>query len=110
MTSAEIWAIIAGGTLVTYATRLSFIVFIPTDRLPARVQRGLRYTPPAVLAAIILPSLLLPTGAAPAALLQPRLLAGLAAGLIAGRTRNTWLTIAGGMGSMWALRALGLGA
>jgi branched-subunit amino acid transport protein len=104
------WAVIVGGMLVTYLTRLSFIVLFPAERLPARVRRGLRYAPPAVLAAIILPSLLLPAGSGRIALFQPRLVAGSIAGIVAWRTRNSWLTIAVGMGLLWIARSVGFGS
>lgn len=108
MSAKEVWAVIVGGMAVTYATRLSFIVFVPSDRLPELVRRGLRYAPPAVLAAIILPALLLPSGELPPVVLQPRLLAGAGAAIVAWRARNTWLTIVVGMIILWALQALGM--
>lgn len=108
MPPRSVWAIILGGMVVTYLTRLSFIALIPIDRLPATVRRGLRYAPSAVLAAIIGPELLL--ASADGFLLWPnaRLLAGLGAMLVAWRTKNTWLTIAVGMIGLWLLGALGM--
>ncbi|MGA9531270.1 MAG: AzlD domain-containing protein [Anaerolineales bacterium] len=102
-----VWAIIFGGMVVTYITRLSFIALIPVDRLPTTVRHALGYAPPAVLAAIIGPELLVDGGTL---VLWPnaRLLAGLGAMLVAWRTKNTWLTIAIGMLGLWLLGALGL--
>jgi branched-subunit amino acid transport protein len=97
MNRIELWIIILGGMVVTYLLRLSFIIFIPPDRMPGWVQRGLRYVPPAVLAALIAPDLLLLDGALRLSLDNHRLVAGSIAALVAWRTRNTWLTIVSGL-------------
>lgn len=110
MPSSSVWLVIAGGMLVTYSSRLSFIALIPVDRLPFTVRRGLRYAPPAVLAAIIGPELLLADGGGLSLWPNARLLAALLAVIIAWRTRNTWLTIAVGMFGLWLLGALGMPA
>ncbi len=51
-----------GFAVHTYATRLSFIALVPYARMPELFQKCLRYVPPSVLAALILPELLRPTG------------------------------------------------
>ncbi len=103
----DFWAVVLlGGMAVTYATRLSFLVLIRHDRLPGQVRRSLRFVAPSVLAGLIVPELLLTDGHLAAALLQPRLVAGLLAALVTWRFRNTWLTIAVGMVSLWILGAL----
>lgn len=96
---------ILGGMAATYVTRLSFIALIPYERLPAFFKRGLRYVFPAVLAAILLPELVLRDGALALSLGNHRLLAGAVAALVAWRTRNTWLTIGVGMVVLWAFSA-----
>jgi branched-subunit amino acid transport protein len=101
-----LWTIIIGGMLVTYATRLSFIMLIPHERVPDIIKRALRYVPPAVLATLILPDLLLSNGSLQIDLQNYRLLAGLLAACIAWRTRNTWLAIGIGMGVLWLLSSL----
>jgi branched-subunit amino acid transport protein len=103
MSDQTLWVIVLSGMLVTYAIRLSFIALIPIAWLPPLLQRGLRFVPPAILAAIITPELLRPFGAWDLSLQNHRLLAGLLAALIAWRFRNTWLTIAAGMGALWLL-------
>jgi branched-subunit amino acid transport protein len=100
---AQLWAIILAGMLLTYATRLSFIALVPYERMPGWARRGLRFVPPAVLSALILPALLQPAGALDISLGNQRLVAGLVAALVAWRWRNTWLTIASGMISLWLL-------
>ncbi|MGD8554336.1 MAG: AzlD domain-containing protein, partial [Anaerolineales bacterium] len=106
MSRLALWGIILGGTLATYATRLSFIALVPLDRLSPVFRRGLRYVPPAVLAALILPALASPEGALELSLGNHRLLAGALAALAAWRFRNTWLTIAVGMAALWILQAI----
>jgi branched-subunit amino acid transport protein len=59
-----------------------------------------------VLAAIILPGLLSPSGTLLLSLANDRLWAGLLALLVAWRTRSTWLTIAVGMLALWGLGSL----
>jgi branched-subunit amino acid transport protein len=101
-----LWTIIIGGMLVTYATRLSFILLIPQERVPDLIKRALRYVPPAVLATLILPDLLLSNGSVQLSLQNFRLLAGVLAALVSWRTKNTWLTIGVGMIALWLLYSL----
>ena len=103
MSKLELWVILIGGMLVTYATRLSFIALLPPERMPALFRRGLRYVPPAVLAALISPELFSPGGTLDLSLGNERLLAGSLAFLVAWRTRSTWLTITAGMLALWLL-------
>ncbi|WP_066415753.1 AzlD domain-containing protein [Halorubrum aethiopicum] len=101
----RVWAaILVIGTL-TYGIRLSFIhLFGRIDEVPARVRRPLRYVPPAVLAALVLPDLVTVGPSVAATLLDERLLAGVVAGAVAWRTENVFATIAAGMGALWLLR------
>jgi branched-subunit amino acid transport protein len=98
--------VLALGGLLTFATRLSFIALLGRVETPDLLRRALRYVPPAVLSAIILPELLVRHGAVDPSFHNPRLLAGLAAAAVALRTRNVLLTIAVGMAALWALQAL----
>jgi branched-subunit amino acid transport protein len=109
MTTIYLWSIIIGGLLVTYLIRLSFILLIPFDRFPERIRRGLRFVPPAVLAALITPELLRPGGVWDLSLGNERLLAGLVAIIVAWRTKNIWLTILLGMIAAWMLNGIGGG-
>lgn len=89
----------------TYAMRASFLAF--AHRLadvPPGVQRLLRQIPPAALASIVMPALLRPEGTVD--VLQPRLLAGVAATVVAWKTRNTALTLVVGMGIVMLIDAL----
>lgn len=100
MSQRALWVVILGGMTVTYVTRLSFILLIPTSRLPVVLRRGLRFVPPAVLSALIAPMLLMPAGKFDVSLHNTRLVAGAVAALVAVRTRNAWLTIATGVLAM----------
>lgn len=103
MSRWTLWTVLLGGMAVTYATRLSFVSLLPQERLPATLRRGLRYVPPAVLAALVLPEFLLAEGRLAVSVGNPRLLAGALAALVAFRFRNAWLTIAIGMAALWLL-------
>jgi branched-subunit amino acid transport protein len=92
--------------LLTFATRLSFIALLGRVETPPLLARALRFVPPAVLSAIALPELLVREGRIDASPGNPRLLAGLAALLVAWRTRSVPLTIGAGMAALWALQLL----
>lgn len=94
-----------GMGLITYATRLSLFLLPERVILSPWLLRALRYVPAAVLSAIILPELLQPGGAFDLSLGNDRLLAGLAAMLVAWRTRNVFLTVGVGLVLLWLLQA-----
>ncbi|HJW89774.1 MAG TPA: AzlD domain-containing protein [Anaerolineales bacterium] len=101
-----LWLTLFAGGLLTYVTRLSFILLIGRTRVPPRLQRALRFVPPAVLSALIFPELLLPQGTLELSPGNPRLVAGLLAALVAWRSRNVLVTIAVGMAALLILQAL----
>lgn len=98
---------ILGMGLITYAIRLSFFMLPASLALPPWLLRALRYVPAAVLSAIIVPELILPTGTPDLSFGNERLLAGVVAIVVAWRTRNVLLTVAVGMVILWLLQALG---
>ncbi len=89
--------LILGLALTSFIPRASFILLFARWPVPALVRRALRYVPAAVFSAILVPQLVLTAGAMHIGLDNPRLLAGILAGAIAWRTRNTLLTIVAGM-------------
>lgn len=93
-----VWALVAVVGLGTLAFRLSFLLlFERLESIPPRVERALSFVPPAVFAAIALPAVL-PLEALLS--LSPdlaRLLAAVAAAVVARRTGNLVATIAVGM-------------
>ena len=102
------WLWLAFGLLAvtTLITRGSFIMAGEKGRLPAVLQRALRYAPAAALAALVAPDLLLVQGEIQP--LNPRLVAGIAVTLVALRTRKPWLPFVLGMAVLIGLRQ-GLG-
>lgn len=99
---------IVGMSLVTFAVRYPVLVLVGKIPLPQPVFRALRYVPPAVLAAIIIPEVLMDDNSRLA--LTPEnstLVAGIVAALVAWRTKNLLLTIVLGMAALWLWRVLG---
>jgi branched-subunit amino acid transport protein len=100
------WLIILGMTLVTFLPRYGTLALLGRMEMPKPVFRALKFVPPAVLSAIVLPALLLKDGQLYIALDNTYLVAGIVAGVIAWRTRNLLLTIVLGMTALLLLRAL----
>lgn len=100
----KIWLVMIFGGLLTYLTRLSFIYLFSHTSLPAWLRSGLRYVPPAVLSAIIFPEIFLQNGRLAISFENTRLLAGIAAALVAWRTRNALLTIIAGMAVLFLVQ------
>lgn len=101
----SVWLVIALSGAGTYVMRASFLALAHRmATVPPGVARMLRQIPPAALAAIILPALVRPRGHLD--LLQPELLAGVAAALVAWRTRNVGVTLLVGIGLLAGLRQL----
>ena len=96
----NIWVIMVIGGLLTFATRLSFILLLDRIKVPDWFRRGLRFVPVAVLSAIILPELTSPNNTLFLSWRNPELLAGLVAILVAWRTKNVLLTILAGMAAL----------
>ena len=100
----NIWPVMLIAGLITFGMRLSFIYLFGRLEVPDTMRRALRFVPPAVLTAIILPELLLPSGHLDFGLANHRWLAGLVAMLVAWRTKNTLLTILAGMTALLILQ------
>jgi branched-subunit amino acid transport protein len=94
----KLWVVILAAGIITYLIRLSFIIALDRLTLPEWFSRGLRYVPPAVLSAIIVPELMNWNGqAVNISWSNPQIIAGIAAVLVAWRTRNVVLTLAAGL-------------
>jgi len=102
----NIWLVILLAGLVTYATRLSFILLLDRIQVPDWFRRGLRFVPVAVLSAIILPELTSPEGSLSLTWCNPQLAAGAVAILVAWRTKNMLLTILAGMAALFIFKAV----
>ena len=103
----DLWLIIMGMGLVTFGIRLVPIVLLGRIEIPLLVQRALRFVPPAVLTAIIVPELLYRNSEIDLSLSNARLLAGLVAIIVAWRTKNALITIGVGMIALWVISAIG---
>jgi branched-subunit amino acid transport protein len=98
------WLAIAGIALVTFLLRASFIVFADPQRFPHRFRQALAFVAPAVLAAIVVPGLLLNAGTIDLTTANPRWMAGGLAILVGWRLRNAAVAIAVGMFTLWLLQ------
>lgn len=103
-----VW-MIAGMALVTFLIRYSLLPLSGRFNLPAGVQSALRYVPPAVLTAIIVPAILYPDGRhLHATYTNPYLMGALITAGIGVVSKSLLMTILAGMGSFivwqWALR------
>jgi branched-subunit amino acid transport protein len=78
-----------------------FLCFIPHGKLPPCLERTFRYIPPAVLAALVAPSVIFEKAAGDVFLSVPRITAGTIAFLIALKTRSITITIVSGMAILW---------
>ncbi len=96
----NIWPIMLGMFIVTYGIRVLPLVAVRVKPGPA-FEQMLRYVPPAVFAALIVPDLVIPQGKLATG---PALFAGLIGVVMAWRTQNMALTILAGVGPFTLLR------
>lgn len=98
------WIAILGVALATFLLRASFIVFADPHRFPKGFRQALHFVPPSVLAAIVVPGLLLVDGHVALSAANPRWIAGALAIVVAAWTRSALGAIAGGMTALWLLQ------
>jgi len=102
--AALVWTAVVAIAVGTWAFRVSFVfLFGYLEEVPAWVDRTLRYIPPAIIAAIIAPQLLLVDGSLAASPANERLIAGAAAFVVAWYTEDILATIVAGMAVLWGL-------
>lgn len=102
-----VWFVVAVVGVLTFAIRFSFIyLFSRVGGVPPRLRRALRYVPAGVFAALTLPSLVTLSPDPVATLLDPRLLAGVVAAVVAWWREDVLLTVLAGMGALHAFRYL----
>ena len=102
----NIWLVMLLGGLITFGMRFSLIYLFGRFEVPLTMRRALHYVPPAVLSAFIFPELFLRNGLLDISFGNIRLLAGLAAVLIAWYSKNTLITIIVGMLALFLLQIL----
>jgi len=93
----NIWLVFLLGGLLTFGMRFSFVYLLGRFEVPEMMRKALRFVPPSVLTAIVIPELVVQSGRMDFSLTNFRLAAGMIAILVAWRTRNTLLTIVAGM-------------
>jgi len=93
---------ISGMALVTYGIRFFLLPASGGSEIPPALARALRYVPPAVLTAIIVPAVIIPDGATVMFNWHNPHLAGALAACAAGwASGNLLLTIVAGMAGFW---------
>ncbi|MEM7029833.1 MAG: AzlD domain-containing protein [Chloroflexota bacterium] len=96
---------ISGMVAVTYLIRYPIMPLLDRISLPPALFDALRYVPPAVLASIIAPALLMPDGTIEITPDNIHLVAGLIAIIVAWFTKHLMLTIIVGMVCLWVLQS-----
>lgn len=104
------WVLVGGMAILTFAIRYGVLALSGWVNLPLALTRMLCYVPPAVLTAIAVPAVLMPTGnEIQASITNPRLVGAIVALLVGWRSQNLLLTIGLGMlafiGWQWLLFA-----
>ena len=90
--------LIGAMAIVTFLIRYPLLAFSSRIKLPSQLIEALEYLPPAILTAIVVPAILMPTGNK--IILDynnAKLIGAIAAILISWRTKNLLATIVGGM-------------
>lgn len=105
--AALVWLVIVAAGVGTFALRASFVVlFRRVEAVPPRVEGALRYVPPAVLTALVVPAVVVVDGSIAVTPGNERLLAAAVAALVAWRTERVLPTLGVGMAALWGLRFL----
>jgi branched-subunit amino acid transport protein len=92
-----IYLTIAGMMLVTFLPRVAPVWFLASRSLPPLVASWLRYVPPAVLAAMLLPSIVAPDGVVDLHWSNLYLMAAVPTLLVAWKTRSMVGSVLTGM-------------
>lgn len=98
--------LISGMALVTFAIRYSMFGASNRIKLPPALLNALRYVPPVVLTAIVVPEVLLSEGTLQVSYMNARLVGAIAAGIIGGLTQNLLLTIVLGMAAFFGWQGM----
>jgi branched-subunit amino acid transport protein len=98
----KLWAVILVVGAINYLSRLSFIEFFARRSMPPLLARALRYVPSAMLTALIVPMVVDVTaqGFDPHV---PKVIAAIAATVVAWYKLGTLWTLGVGMPALWLL-------
>ena len=99
-----VWIMILGTSAVTFLLRFSFLGTVKPHAFPPRFLEALRFVPPAVFAAIVVPFVLIRNETIDFTPDNPRLLAAVAALGVAWFTRSITWTLVGGMVALWIVQ------
>lgn len=99
--------LLGGMTLVTFLIRYPLLAMSGRITLPPRLMQALNYVPPAVLTAIIIPTVFIENNTLWIAPDNPRLIGSLAALCIGLWKKNLLLTILIGMGTFLLWQGIG---
>lgn len=97
----DVLMVILGLGLVAYLLRFLPFLFLAARPAPTWLARWLDFIPPAILGAILIPTLLTHPATREIGLIQPRFLAALPCLAVAWRTRSMALTVLAGMAAYW---------
>ncbi len=110
LSELEVWFVVIGVAVVTYALRASFVLGIDyLGEFPPTVDRVIPFFPIAILSALVVPNLFLIDGAVTIGSHNPELVAGLVAFAAAWYSDNMLVTVSVGMLTLWGLVWLGFG-
>jgi branched-subunit amino acid transport protein len=102
----NIWLTYLGMMAVTYAARAIPLLILRNDP-PPWLALWLRYVPPAVFTALVVPAVVTASGAAGRTLqFGPAVPAAFIGAVVAWRTSNAIWTVIAGMVSFWLIRAV----
>lgn len=99
--------LILGMAAVTYATRIGFFGIARQVEMHPLVRRALEYVPVSILAALVFPSILAPSGRLQQPLANPYLWAAAITTTVLFATKRGWLAIVLGVASMVVIRLAG---
>ena len=102
----KLWTVIVVVGALNYLSRLSFIAFFASREMPPMLAHALKFVPAAMLTALVLPMVLVPSAAGVLAGVNPRVLAAIVAAVVAFFTHSSFKTLVVGMVALWTFQAL----
>lgn len=102
----NIVVIIAGMAVATYLTRFSFLYLFRSIALPGPLKRGFRYLPVGILAAMIMPGLVLSDGRIFIHWQNIYLVAGIASVVAVLKWKNMFASLGSGLAVVMLLKAI----
>ena len=101
MKDSVFWGILVCAGAGTFLTRISFIHLFRNKQMPAVLSKLLRFVPPAVLSALILPVILVQDGQIDLSFENGQICGAVVAAVTAVFSKNTIMIIGTGMTYLW---------